>query len=133
MTLSEETNSDSRDKGTIAQAVHVLDWFACQRGNHRWMFVEDIPYCYRTCVRCGRTEHSEPGVPGECRWRSYPTAEVAFIREDILANGNYWDNHYSRDDWNPDWDDPDLRDFHNYWDFQASLRSPRDESDGVHR
>ena len=116
----------------MAQAMGVLDWFACQSGNHRWMFVDETDYCYRTCVRCGRTEHTEQGAPGENSWRSYPPAEAAPIREHILEWGDCWDHKYDRDGWNPDWDDPLVRASHDHWEHEASLRSPTDESAGVH-
>ena len=116
----------------MAQAMGVLDWFACQSGNHRWMFVDETDHCYRTCVRCGRTEHTEQGAPGENSWRSCSPAEAAFLRENALENGDHWDDYYTRDGWNPDWDDRLARESHDYWEFRASLRSPTDESAGVH-
>ena len=122
----EGSNSGPGGEGTVAQAMGVLDWFACQSGNHRWKFVEDIDRCDRTCVRCGRTEHSEQGGPGENSWRSYPPAEAAFIREYILESGDDWDCNYDRDGWNPDWDDPTARASHDYWQHHASLRYSAD-------
>ena len=127
LTLVEEPDGSPRDEGTVAQAMEVLGWFGCQRGNHRWKFVDEDSYGARACVRCERTEHTEHGVDGRVWVRDIPE-QAARIRKGILRRGDYWDDHDDWDDWddrgggwNPDWDDHELQQQMDYWDFRASL------------
>ena len=98
---------DAGDKDPMAQAMGVLGWLACQSGKHRWMFVEDDSKLDRACMHCERTEYA---VPLRREWNRYPPEEAAPLREQILENGDYFDEH-SWDDYF--WDDSE---WDEYWD-----------------
>lgn len=113
VTLTEDTDSNTRDEGTVAKAMHVLGWLAdwdeCKRRGrpHDWAFMErdydyDLDdfddsfdsYYNRTCWGCGRAESvAWSAAENRYYWVRYWREMADLISDEINEHGESWDRY----------------------------------------
>ena len=98
LTRTEDTDSNPGEEGTIAKAVGVLGWLACQGGQHVWIVLESGVFFDRACSGCERVEYEAwDAAAGQHLWKRYSLAAGDAIRARILEEGTHW--------YDADWDD----------------------------